>query len=255
MFKVEKESAVTISDEERHSNPRDRAPVVLCSNPKYPLLIDPGQGAAAEHFAVLRARLLSARNKTDMRSVVITSPQKQDGKTFTSMNLAISLAQLGQMRILLIDCDLRLSGVTRILGLEQSTGLADFLQNWMPFEDCCRATTLPHLYVVPAGNVSGSSLPAMLEGVRLPEFINKAKQDFDLVIVDSVPVSAPIADFELVLNACDAALLVVHVRKTSREALDFTANQMQGKLLGVVVNNKELQPDLHYSAYSGKTEK
>lgn len=245
--------AVSISERQRLSYSKDSAPVLLQSSRTCPLLVDPEQREAAEYFGILRARLLSACNKSDIRSVVITSPQKQDGKSFTSLNLAISLAQLRQMRILLVDGDLRLSGGTRILGLDRSTGLADYLQDSESFEDCVKATTLSHLYVAPAGNVPEDSLPAILEGVRWPEFIQRSKQEFDLVIVDSVPISAPIADFELLLNACDASLLVVHVHKTTREAMDLAANQMQGKLLGVVVNNKEVRADSYYqSPYSGK---
>ncbi len=250
---AEKQIAVCVSDTSEILYSRNSNPVPLRSTPECPLLIDPEQRLAAEQFGVLRARLLNARNKSDLRSVVVTSPQKQDGKSFTSLNLAISLAQLQQLRILLVDGDLRHTGITRNLGLDQSIGLADFLQHSAPFEECITATTLPHLYVAPSGNVAEESLPAILEGARWPEFIQKGKQEFELIIVDSVPVSAPIADFELLLNSCDAALLVVHVRKTSREALDFSATRMQRKLLGVVVNNKELRPDSEYhSPYRGK---
>jgi receptor protein-tyrosine kinase len=256
LLNVEKVGPLSVIDRQKPLDSEDSAPVVLRSSPKYPLLVDSEQRAAAEHFGVLRARLLNARSKSGIRSVVITSPQKQDGKSFTSVNLAISLAQLQQMRILLVDGDLRLTGISRMLGLEQSTGLADFLQHWAPFEDCVRRTTLPHLYVAPAGNVAGESLPAILEGPRWPEFIAKGKQEFDLIIVDSVPVSAPIADLELLLNACDASLLVVHIRRTTREAMGFAASRMQDKLLGVVVNNKELRADFDYhSPYNGKKSK
>src|SRR5262249_16904768 len=134
--------------------------------------------------------------------------QEKDGKSFTCLNLAISLAQLRQMRILLVDGDLRRGGITQILGLDLSIGLADFLQEWSPFEKCVRDTSLSHLSVVSGGRVARESVPAILEGSLWPEFMQKAKQAFDLIIVDSVPVSAPIADFELLINACDAALLV-----------------------------------------------
>jgi len=232
---------------------RNEAPVVLRSNPAYPLLVDPEQRAAAEHFGVIRARLLNARAQSGICSIVITSPQKQDGKSLTSTNLAISLAQLQKERVLLVDGDLRLNGVTRLLGLQQRTGLSDFLQRRAPFRDCIKATTLPYLYVAPAGDVSEESLPAILEGSKWPEFLEKAKAEFGVIIVDSVPVSAPIADFELLLAACDALLMVVHFRKTTREALDFTAQQMNGKLLGVVVNNFEQRAGFDYrSYYSGK---
>jgi capsular exopolysaccharide synthesis family protein len=227
----------------------DDAPVELRSSSTHPLIVDPEQRAVVEHFGVLRARLLNARNKSGIRSVLISSPQRQDGKTFTALNLAISLAQLQQIRVLLVDGDLRLKGITRNLGLEERTGLADFLQDWASFQDCIKRTTLPHLSIAPTGSVSAELLPAILEGARWPNFIEKGKQEFDLVIVDSVPVSVPIADFELLLNACDTSLLVVHVRKTTREAMNLTMNRMQGKLLGVVVNNKEIQKDYDYSPY------
>jgi len=245
------EIGVSLSGQEQLSYSRHETPVVLRSSPAYPLLIDPEQRAAAEHFGVLRTRLLNARAKSGIHSIVIASPQKQDGKSLTSANLAISLAQLHKERILLIDGDLRLSGITRILGLQLRTGLSDFLQSQAPFEDCIKATTLPDLYVAPAGNVSEESLPAILEGARWQEFLQKGKLEFGLIIVDSVPVSAPIADFELLLAACDALLLVVHVRKTTRDALDFTARQMNGKLLGVVVNNVETRADVDYQSYYG----
>jgi len=254
MGSIEEGSAkgrITANQGDQEGLCRSDAPVVLRSSPTYPLVIDPEQRAAAEHFGVLRARLLNARTKSDIRSVVIASPQKQDGKSLTSANLAISLAQLQKERILLIDGDLRVSGLTGLLGLQQKTGLSDFLQHGASFQDCVKATTLSHLYIAPAGNVSEESLPAILEGSRWPEFLQKAKEEFDVIIVDSVPVSAPIADFELLLAACDALLLVVHFRRTTREALDLTAQQVNGKLLGIVVNNVEPRADFDSRSYYG----
>jgi capsular exopolysaccharide synthesis family protein len=253
---VEKPIALCLNDRHELSSAENDIRVQLRSSPAYPLIVDPEQRTATEHFGVLRARLLNARSKSDFRSVVITSPQKQDGKSFTSVNLAISLAQLQQMRILLVDGDLRLRGTTGVLGLDQSTGLADFLRHMCPLKKCIWATSLSHLHIAPAGKVAGESLPAILEGSKWREFIQEAKREFDLLIVDSVPVAAPIADFELLLNACDVALLVVHVRKTTRAAMDLAANRLHGKLLGIVVNNREQRADSdYYSPYSGKESK
>lgn len=221
-------------------------PVEIRSRPGYPLLVDPGQRAAAEQFGILRARLLNARAKSGIRSLLVTSPQKRDGKTFTSINLAISLAELQSDRILLVDCDLRLQGITQVLGLEQRSGVADFLQRFSSFQDCITATSLPRLYIAAAGNVLGDSLPAILEGPRLPEFLNEAKREFDFIVVDSVPALAPIADFELLLGACDGALLVVRLRKTAREALDSTVQRIRDKVLGVVVNSAETDKNIDY---------
>jgi capsular exopolysaccharide synthesis family protein len=245
----EKEKISLSGDDEQTSLSSAGAPVEISSRPGYPLLVDPGQRAAAEQFGILRSRLLNARSKFGIRSLLVTSPQKRDGKTFTSINLAISLAELQSDRILLVDGDLRLQGITQVLGLEQRSGVADFLQRFSSFQECITATSLPRLYIAPAGNVLGDSLPAILEGSRLQEFLNEAKKKFDFVVVDSVPALAPIADFELLLEACDGALLVVRLRKTAREALDFTVQRVREKVLGVVVNNTD--SDKHTDYHSG----
>jgi len=253
-FWVKELARVSGSDSRQITCPSNGNPVGIRSHAGCPLLIDPDQKAAAEYFAILRARLLSARAKSAIHSVLIASPQRQDGKSLTSVNLAISLAQLQRERILLVDGDLRANGITRILGLEKYAGLADFLQGLAPFDECIKVTTLPYLYVAPAGNIPPDSLPAILEGSRWPEFLQKGKQDFGLIVVDSVPVSAPIADFELSLAACDAALLVVHLRRTTREALEHAAQQMRNKLLGVVVNSMATGANLDYhSTYGAPT--
>lgn len=225
-----------------------RGSVDLQSRPECHLLFDPSQSITAEQFGIIRARLLNARSKTGIRSLLVTSPEKRDGKTFTSLNLAISLAQLENERILLIDGDLRLKGITRILELGQKTGLAGYLQRFAPAQECIHTTSLSHLYVVPAGNIVGTSLPAILEGPRMPSFLNTAGQEFDFIIVDSVPVLAPIADFELLLAACDRALLVVSLRKTARGAVDLTSQRVGNKLLGVVINNAEFDKRADYHA-------
>jgi capsular exopolysaccharide synthesis family protein len=226
------------------SVPQAHAPMRLPSNLLYPLLTDPHQSEAAEYFGVLRTRLLNARAKSGFHSVLVASAQTQEGKSLISMNLAISLADLQRERILVVDGDLRIRGLTRILGAEADQGLGDFLQAKAPFGACVRATDLPYLCVSPAGSSPERLLPGLLEGPRWIEFLEQAKQDFGLVIVDSVPVSAPIADFELLLGGCDRALLVVRLRKTKWSNLELTSQRLNGKLLGLVVNNIERSAEL-----------
>jgi capsular exopolysaccharide synthesis family protein len=237
---------VRVSDNSNHS------PVELRVSPRCPCLIDTSQWQASELFAIIRTRVLAARAKSGMKSVLISSPQPREGKSFTSLNLAISLAQLEKDKILLIDGDLRTKGASTLVGLEHSDGLSDFLRGRVPFADSIRATTLPHLFVSPGGQVLPSSLPAILEGTQWPNFLDLAQREFGLIIVDSVPVTAPIADFELLSAACDATLLVVQLRKTSREALDTAVQKLNGKQLGVIVNDAERNGGSNYYSHYGR---
>lgn len=224
--------------------------VDLRAHPKYPLIIDPAHKDAAESFSILRTRLLNARAKSGLCSILVTSAQKQEGKSLICTNLAISLASLARDRILLIDGDLRMQGITQLLSLQGKTGLSEFLQGSASFDACIKATSLPHLSVTAAGDAKEEQLPTILEGPRWLEFIEQAKREFGLIIVDSVPVSAPIADFELLLASCDAALLVVQLRKTKWEALELVTSRMNGKLLGLVVNNTDPPLDFEHYPYS-----
>lgn len=164
-------------------------------------------------------------------------------------NLAISFGQLGRPRVLLVDADLRVRGLTRILRLQTEPGVSEYLQGKRSFEQTIRATTFPSLAVAGAGNSPEELLPGLLEGPRWSEFLEQAKQHFDLVIVDSVPTAAPIADCELLAAACDGILLVVHLRRTSREALALAKKRIDRKLLGIVINNTDRRLGFDYYSY------
>ncbi len=245
------ESESVLGDEQADNE--DAKVVRVHANGSYPLLVDQEQVIASEHFGVLRSRILSLQSKSGMRSLIITSAQKGEGKSLISTNLAISLAQLERHRILLVDGDLRVKGVSQLLGLTEERGLSDFLRGEAEIESCVQPTSLPYLWAAGAGTRSEEGLPTLLEGSKWPEFLERARDVADLIIVDSVPVAAPIADYELLSAACDATLLIVHLRKTVREALSLTLQQMNGKLIGVVINNQEPRVGYdYYSYYYGK---
>src|SRR5580704_7510783 len=96
----------------------DEDVVELSAHPQYPLIIDSEHKDVAESFSILRTRLLNARAKSGFCSVLVTSPQEQEGKSLICVNLAISVAGLAQDRVLLVDGDLRMQGITRLLSLQ-----------------------------------------------------------------------------------------------------------------------------------------
>jgi len=242
-------SPEAIGEEQPLTDPHISEPLILHTNPAYPLLLDKDQVVSGERFSVLRTRVLNAHAKSGIRSVMITSPQTAEGKSLVCINLALSLAQLGKVPILLVDADLRVKGISRLFSAEGDSGVGDFLENRATLNASIRETNVPFLFVAGAGKLSEGSLPAVLEGSRWPKFLEQAKQQFKFIIVDSVPVAAPIADFELLSAACDAVLLLVHLRKTTREALTLTMQRMDSKLLGLVINNIDVRVGSDYHSY------
>lgn len=224
--------------------------------PKYldlPAGLEGSHRLAAESFSILRSRLLSVHNKLGIRSVIISSAEAGDGKTLVATNLGLSLGQLGTKRVLLVDGDLRIGRVSQIFNLRQTLGVSDFLQGNATFGSVICHTELPSLALAPAGTASKKMLSELLQGPRWPAFIEKAKKEFDLIVIDTVPVSAPVADLELLSEPCDAVLLVVRMRKTNREALKRAASRINAnKFLGVVMNNADEVSEYDYSYLEGE---
>jgi capsular exopolysaccharide synthesis family protein len=247
--------AAPVNSEDMCEDGRIGQPVIFRPDPDFPVVVDPSLGAANEQFGILRARLLNAHSRSGVRSVMITSPQKGEGKSMVCLNLAISFGRLGKSRVLLVDGDLRVRGVTCLLRMNDDSGVCEFLQGKKSFDSCVRSTSLPNLSVAAAGIPPKEFLTTILEGPKWLEFLERAKQRFDIILVDSVPVSAPIADFELMSTASDAVLLIVQLRKTSRDALARAVQQLNSKLLGVIINNADREMDYEYRSYSNAKKK
>jgi protein-tyrosine kinase len=221
-----------------------------------PLIINSNDPTASEAFGILRSRLLKACEQS-RKTVLLTSAEQGEGKTMVAINLALSLAQLGQKRILLVDSDLRVCGVTGFLRAGDRYGLGDFLRSERPIEAVIHPTNYSKLSVVPAGQTPTKLLPEILEGGRWLEFINTVKERFDLIVIDSLPITAPVVDLELLMAPCDGVLVTVQIGKTRRSNLNRIARWTdKHKLLGVIVNNADKLRDGSYSSsYYGRPEK
>lgn len=194
-----------------------------------------GLESAEESYRALRTRLLRLRADREIRSIVITSAIQGEGKTHTSMNLAHFCAQLHDMRVLLIDGDIRSCGLTKRLNLPSSPGLGEVLAGQCEAEQAIIATENPNLYLLSAG--ASTVAPAELfAGQRWQDLIKWCNETFQLVLVDSSPV-LNLADVELITAACDGVLVVVRALHTKRELLQRSAGQIDSKkLVGLVYN-------------------
>jgi len=221
-----------------------------------PLIINTNDPLASEAFGILRSRLLKACEQSK-KTVLLTSAEQGEGKTVVAINLALSLAQLGPKRILLVDSDLRVCGVTGFLGLGDRYGLGDYLRSEQPIEAVVHSTNYANLSVVPAGQTPTKLLPEILEGGRWVEFIAAVKEKFDLIVIDSLPITAPVVDLELLMAPCDGVLITVQIGKTRRSNLNRIAQWTdRHKLLGVIVNNADkLKDGSYFSSYYGQPKK
>jgi protein-tyrosine kinase len=230
----------------------DESRSVLSYN-RFPFDEEKSKLVASEALGILRSRLLKVHAKRGIHSVAITSAGPGEGKTLLSVNLAYSFGQLNQARVLLVDGDLRGRGTTHALKLEHLPGLGDLLLGEQTCDAVIHPTEFSRLSVVPAGKIPRNAVPELLESSYWRNFVAYAEEHFDLLLVDSLPASAPVADFELIAAMCDALLVVVQMRKTNRESLKrIQARLDPGKVLGVVINNAAEDSSYHkYDYYPG----
>jgi len=193
---------------------------------------------AWEAYRTFRTRLLRLQARRHFRTVVISSATPGDGKTLTSINLALCCAQLPNFPLLVIDGDLRTQGVSRLVGHDGCPGVAEVLDGRLAPEAAVLATDVPNLHVMPAGTGTQSP-PELLSGAPWEQLVGWCKKNFKLIIVDSPPV-LPLADFDLISAACESVLLVLRARATDREAFQkIVAHVDHAKLLGVTLNSVE----------------
>lgn len=232
---------------------------------KLPSLLD--RGPAVEQFRSLRSRLYEVRATRPIKSVLISSGLPQEGKSFISANLAISLARHRSSRVLLIDGDMRRYTVHEMLGTSPSPGLADYLAGKATIEEILQrgemseaATSLPssklvlgNLAFIPGGN--GGDRAADLSGSpRFAELLQAVGPMFDWIIIDSSPV-IPVSDAVNLARSCDGVLLVARGGVTKYPTAQKAASELRSsKLLGFVLNAVLKAPQVgHYYGYDSGT--
>ncbi len=223
--------------------------VVLPNFRNNPLLVNSADSSSAqwvEGYKSLRTQIMKAHVTSDVRSLAVTSVEHSDGKSLTSFNLACTCAQLEKASVLLVDADLRTQGLSKLVGDLPSPGLADFLNGTSPCEDIPIQTDLTGLSIVCAGR-SHRSPAELFSSEKWQEFMTWARDHFQLVIVDSLPVCG-LADADLIAGVCDRTLMVVRALKTSRAGLEEALEHLDvNKILGVVWNGAHKSPK--YYAY------
>ena len=232
---------------------RAALPMISTPNPSALIAQMHPNSEIAESFRSLRTSiLLSAAKRT--HTIMFTSPLPQEGKTTTCVNMAIVLAQRGG-KILLVDADLRRPGIHRAFGLPNSAGLSNVLAGLDSFENVVQSySPQSNLFILSTGPVPPQ--PAELLGSdRMQELLEKFRQSYDQVILDSPPVNL-VTDAAVLSPLMDAVFLVVRSGKTSKNALRHAREQLQqikAPLTGIVVNDTQLySADYHYRHYHGK---
>ncbi|MDF2045932.1 polysaccharide biosynthesis tyrosine autokinase [Microbacterium sp. Kw_RZR3] len=221
------------------SNAKDR-PLIVHADPL---------SQRAESFRALRTNL-QFLDMGGRSSFVITSSIPSEGKSTTTINLAIALADAGK-RVALLDTDLRKPKVAEYLSIEGGAGLTDVLIGRAKVNDVMLPWGGRSLYVLPAGKIPPN--PSELLGShQMNLLLEMLERDFDVVLCDAPPL-LPVTDAAILSRATSGALMVVSAGRITKHQLTLATaalNTVGAKLAGFVMSMVPTRgPDSYYSAY------
>lgn len=216
---------------------------------RHPLVTDlKAHAPRAEAFKVLRTNLQFINVDGQSNKVfVVTSAVPGEGKSSTTCNLALTLAQAGQ-RILLIEGDLRRPRATHYLGLENTVGVTTVLLGRVALEQA--AQPVLHGCDLLASGAIPPNPAELLQSGAMHGLIAAARTEYDIVLIDAPPL-LPVTDAAILAATTDGAILVVHHGSTTREQLQASVSRLESvdaRLLGTIVNMSP-QPKRGRSSY------
>ncbi|MGG2094484.1 CpsD/CapB family tyrosine-protein kinase [Bacillus sp. S13(2024)] len=193
----------------------------------------------AEQYRNIRTNIHFSTVGSDIRSILVTSPSAGEGKTTTIANLAVVFGQQGK-KVLVIDADMRKPTLHELFQVDTYYGLTSVLSGQASLEKCLQETDMENVSFLSSGPLPPN--PAELLGFRMIEdVLQKAYQQFDLILVDTPPVLA-VTDAHILANQCDGIILVVRSESTEKEKAVKAKQVLEhasGKVLGVILNAKE----------------
>jgi len=215
--------------------------LIAYNNPKSPI---------TEAYRMLRTNIYYCQADKKVEVIVVTSPDKGEGKTTTGGNLAITIAKDGN-KVLIMDCDLRKPRVHKYFRVHNEEGVTNILVNNTPFEQVRQVFKGDeNIHIVTSGPLPPN--PAELLGSgKMLQFLDKVKEEYDYVIIDAPPVGQ-VTDAAVIGSSADGVVLTlasaqsnIHAAKRAKELLD----NVGAKIIGTVLTKVD-KANTGYTYYS-----
>lgn len=207
------------------------------------------QSYITEQYRLLKNNIQFSSVDKEIKTIVVTSPEPADGKTTTSANLSIVLAQQGK-RVILVDSDLRKPSVHYSFNISNLHGLTNVLTREISLENAILKTHIHNLEVLTSGPIPPNP-SELLESKAMELLIYQLHSGFDYVVFDTPPILA-VSDSQILANKCEGVIMVVSSGKTRKDAALKSKNillQANARLIGVVMNGIEQKRREDYYQY------
>ena len=208
--------------------------------------LDP-KSIESEQFRLLKNNILFPEEGNPPRSIMITSPSPDEGKSFVSANLAVSIAQSIDEYVLLMDCDLRRPSIHTLFGMDTSQGLSDHLSGAVPLHSLLKKTFIDKLTLLPGGSIPPNP-SELLSSEHMRRLLREVKSRYSdrYVIIDTPPPQIT-SETNAIARVVDGIIIVVRQGVTRKKEVQAIIDIYgRKKILGVVKNFATTTPGMSY---------
>lgn len=190
-----------------------------------------------ESYKKARTNLVYSIIKKGCKKIIVTSPFKSEGKTTTTINVAIALSQQVDTKVLVIDCDLRRPTVHSTMNLKSDKGLANFLNDECELKEIITHCESDNLDFITFGAIPPNP-SELLSSDNMSDMVRRLEMVYDYIIFDTPPVNM-VVDMIPLIGLSDGIVMVVKHNNTTYPELQRAAETIKrnnGKIVGIIVN-------------------
>lgn len=205
----------------------------------------------AESYRTLRTNIQYSSFDNPYQTIVVTSSEPGEGKSTTSGNLALCLAQ-GDKRVILIDCDLRKPSIHKKFKISNIVGLSDVIIGKEELSTAVHRHN-KNLIVLTSGKIPPNP-SEMLSSKAMSKLLEGLKKEFDYIILDTPPVQA-VTDSQILSTKADGTILVIRAERTKKESVHNAVNllkKVNANIIGTVLNGLSQDRNKYYYYYGEK---
>ena len=201
----------------------------------------------AEQYRNIRTSIQYSNLDKKLKTILVTSSTKNEGKTITTTNLAVNFAAIDKKKVLIIDCDLRNPSIHKEFGITNVGGLTDLLIEKNNIENYIKTTEIDNLHVLTAGVIPPNP-SEILASKAMKDLLNNLKEIYDYIFIDTPPIGI-VMDAGTLANKVDASILVVKSNGVEFKQLEETKRKLDAvnaNIIGVVLNAYKSEKDNNY---------
>lgn len=210
----------------------------------------------SEAYRLIRTNIEFSNVDKDIKTILITSSQPNEGKSTVISNLAATFASLENKKVLIMDCDLRNPSVHKMFGVSNLSGITDILTGQKDVDKCIEKTKVNNLDLLKVGKIPPNPSEILLSN-KMRNFMEVVKEYYDYIFIDSPPVGM-VADASLLAQYADGTILLVGSNEADIEAAKISKERLESvnaNILGAILNKFEADSKSYgyYNYYYGST--